>query len=114
MELHMMQQPDPPIQRRRFPRRRLEGAVAVCGVVSRPTDVWRGHCLNLSEGGAAVVVAGPWIPGQIVRMELALDARERPMQLVARIAHRNRLYCGLEFLAIADNVASDLRDMMAS
>jgi len=100
--------------RRRFPRRRLEGAVAVCGVVSSSTDTWRGHCLNLSEGGAAVVVAGPWIPGQVVKMELALNVRERPVQLVARIAHRNRLYCGLEFLAIGENVASELRELLAS
>lgn len=109
-----MMQPDPPIQRRRFPRRRLEAAVAVCGVVSRPTDVWRGHCLNLSEGGAAIVVAGPWIPGQVVKMELARNASERPMQLVARIAHRNRLFCGLEFLALGDRIASDLRHLLAS
>ncbi len=101
-------------QRRRFPRRRVDAAVAVCGVVSRPTDTWRGHCLNLSEGGAAVLVGGPWIPGQVVNMELALSARERPMRLVARIAHRNRLSCGLEFLAIGDNTVSELRELLAS
>ena len=102
------------VQRRRFPRRRMDAAVAVCGVVSRPTDTWRGHCLNLSEGGAAILVAGPWIPGQVVKMELALSERERPMQLVARVAHRNRLYCGLEFLAVGDPAVSELRQYLAS
>jgi hypothetical protein len=113
MDLHI-NQPAEPSQRRRFPRRRVDAAVAVCGVVSRPADTWRGHCLNLSEGGAAVLVAGPWMPGQVVKMEIALNAEQRPMQLVARIAHRNRLYCGLEFLAIGDTVASDLRELLAS
>ena len=70
--------------------------------------------MNLSEGGAAVVVAGPWIPGQVVRMELTPSASERPMQLVARIAHRNRLYCGLEFLATSDSAVSELRQLLAS
>ncbi len=102
------------VQRRRYPRRRIEAAVAVCGVVSAPTNIWRGHCLNLSEGGAAILVAGPWIPGQVVKVELALSERERPMQLVARISHRNRLYCGVEFLAIADHVVSELRELLAS
>ncbi len=103
-----------PIQRRRFPRRRLEAAVAVCGVISSPKDTWRGHCLNLSEGGAAVMVAGPWIPGQVVKMELAAGVTERPMQVVARVAHRHRNYCGLEFLAIGDTLVSELRELLAS
>jgi hypothetical protein len=114
MELQMSQLVDQPAQRRRFPRRRLDAAVAVCGVVSSAADTWRGHCLNLSEGGVAVVVAGPWLPGQVVKMELALSDRERPMQLVARVSHRNRLYCGLEFLAVADTVVSELRELLAS
>ena len=102
------------VQRRRYPRRRVDAAVAVCGVVSAPTNVWRGHCLNLSEGGAAVLVAGSWIPGQVVRVELALSGYERPLELVARIAHRNRLYCGLEFLAIGDRLVSELREVLTS
>jgi hypothetical protein len=102
------------VQSTRFPRRRVEAAVAVCGVVSSTTKAWPGHCLNLSEGGAAVIVAGPWIPGQVVKMELARSASERPMRLIARIAHRHRLYCGLEFLATSDSAVSELREMMAS
>ena len=101
-------------QTRRFPRRRVEAAVAVCGVVSSTTKAWPGHCLNLSEGGAAVIVGGPWIPGQIVKMELARSASQRPMQLVARIAHRHRFYCGLEFLATSDSAVSELREMLDS
>jgi c-di-GMP-binding flagellar brake protein YcgR len=102
------------VQRRRFPRRSMDAAVAVCGVVSSSAQAWRGHCLNLSEGGAAVVVAGPWIPGQVVKMELTLGDALRPMQLTARVAHRNRLYCGLEFLATNDPAVTELRQLLAS
>ena len=77
-------------------------------------QAWRGHCLNLSEGGAAVVVAGPWIPGQVVKMEFMLSGSERPMQLVARVAHRNRMYCGLEFLAVGDAAVTEIRELLAS
>ncbi len=101
------------VQRRRHIRRSVEGAVAVCGVVSEATKAFRGHCLNLSEGGVAVVVAGPWIPGQVVKMELDLAQRRRPMQLVARIAHRNRHCCGMEFLATSESAISELREVLA-
>lgn len=100
------------VQRRRFARRRVEGAVAVQGVVSSEARAWRGHCVNLSEGGAAVIVAGPWIPGQVVKMELDIARRHRPMQLVARVAHRTRLCCGLEFLATSESAASELREVL--
>jgi hypothetical protein len=92
----------------------MDAAVAVCSVVSSAAQAWRGHCLNLSEGGAAVVVAGTWLPGQVVRMEMTLADQERPMQLVARIAHRGRHYYGLEFLAINDSLVSELRNLIAS
>ena len=58
-------------QRRRHPLRNVEAAVAVCSVVSNATRVWRGHCLNISEGGAGVIVGGPWLPGQVVNVEFA-------------------------------------------
>lgn len=109
-----MEQTQEPVQRRRYPRRRVEAAVAVRGIVSSPTEMCRGHCLNLSEGGAAILVAGPWIPGQVVKVEMALSVHERSLELVARVAHRNRLYCGLEFLAVGDALVSELRELLAS
>ena len=102
------------VQRRRYPRRRVEAAVAVCGVASSLARMWRGHALNLSEGGAGIIVGGSWLPGQVVRMELAFGDRPEPMQVTARIAHRNRLYCGLEFLATGDQAVSELRQVLKS
>ncbi len=109
-----MEHAQQPVQRRRYPRRRVEAAVAVRGIVSSATEICRGHCLNLSEGGAAILVAGPWMPGQVVKVEMALSVRERPLELVARVSHRNRLYCGLEFLAVEDSAVSELRGLLAS
>jgi hypothetical protein len=75
---------------------------------------WRGHAVNLSEGGAGIIVAGPWAPGQVVQMEIAFAERPSPVQVFARVAHRNRLYCGLEFLGSGEQSRSELRALLAS
>lgn len=102
------------VQRRRSPRSNVEAAVAVCSVVSRAAQIWRGHCLNLSEGGAGVIVGGPWLPGQVVNVEFAPLNGNPPKQMVARVAHRNRLYCGLEFLGQSEFSVSELKEVLAS
>lgn len=103
------------VQRRHYARRKVEAAVAVCGVASSAAArMWRGHALNLSEGGAGIIVAGPWIPGQVVRMEIAFGETRQPVQVFARVAHRNRLYCGLEFLGTGEQSRSELRQVLAS
>ena len=74
---------------------------------------WRGHALNLSEGGAGIIVAGPWLPGQVVRVEIAFPGTEQTANVIARIAHRNRLYCGLEFLGSGEQARAELRNLLA-
>ena len=100
------------VQRRRSPRSIVEAAVAVCSVVSSQT--WRGHCLNLSEGGAGVMVGGPWMPGQVVNVEFAPLNGNPAKKMVARVAHRTRHYCGLEFLGTSEFSVSELKDVLAS
>ncbi|MGH9524228.1 MAG: PilZ domain-containing protein [Terriglobales bacterium] len=101
-------------QRRQFPRRRVEAAVAVCGVASSTASrTWRGHALNVSEGGAGIIVAGPWLPGQVVRLEIAFGGAEQTANVIARVAHRNRLYCGLQFLGNEDRARAELRSLLA-
>lgn len=108
----MMNDAQPLVQRRRSPRNKVEAAVAVCSVVS--TQTWRGHCLNLSEGGAGVVVGGPWLPGQVVNVEFVPMNGNAAKKMVARVAHRNRHYCGLEFLGQSEFSVSDLKSALAS
>lgn len=102
------------VQRRQFARQRVDAAVAVCGVASSAASrTWRGHTLNLSEGGAGVIVAGPWLPGQVVRVELNFGGAEHTTRVIARVAHRNRLYCGLEFLGNGEQARAELRSLLA-
>ena len=50
--------------------------------------------------------------GQVVRLELALPNSNVSFPMTARVAHRNRLYCGLEFL---DEVSSKaIKTLLAS
>jgi len=97
--------------KRRFTRHRVEAPVLVRSIGSGATGASRGHCLNLSIGGAGAIVSGPWMPGQVVSMELALPAMDHPVLVDARLCHRNRLYCGFEFLAPSDDARKQI--MMA-
>ncbi len=101
------------VQRRRYTRHRVEAPVFLRSAGSQVRGGWRGHCLNLSEGGAGVVVAGPWEPGQVVQLELALSAMEAPLLVVARLVHRTHLYCGLEFLGLSDATRQRLTEVLA-
>jgi c-di-GMP-binding flagellar brake protein YcgR len=96
------------VQRRRYARHEFEAPVFLRSAGSHAREGWRGHCLNLSEAGAGVMVPGPWRPGQVVQLEIALPAREQPLLLVARLVHGNRLYWGLEFLGMSESLRRTL------
>lgn len=83
--------------------------MVVWSIVSGSRRASRGHCLNLSESGAGAIVAGSWLPGQVVGMELVLTRDEEPVQVQARLRHRDQLYCGFEFLGPTDDVREQLR-----
>lgn len=96
-------------QRRRHVRQKVEAPVVVWSIGSGGKNGCRGHCLNLSESGAGAIVAGTWLPGQVVGMELVLPPDEEPVVVEARLRHRNRLYCGFEFLAPTEVVRQQLK-----
>ena len=81
--------------------------MVVWSIGSGGKNASRGHCLNLSESGAGAIVAGTWLPGQVVGIELVL--RTEPVVVQARLRHRNSLHCGFEFLAASDTVREQLR-----
>ncbi len=54
------------------------------------------------------MIAGPWQPGQVVTIQLAVEL-DSPIVVEARLAHRNRLYCGFQFLGVNDAVAAQVR-----
>jgi hypothetical protein len=84
---------------RRHLRRPVEAALLVRGIGSSVANAQRGHCVDLSEAGAGVIVAGEWRPGQVVTMELNPPAGGESVLLSARVCHRNEQRCGFEFLA---------------
>ncbi len=100
---------NPMLQRRRHVRQKVEAPLVVWSIGSGGKNASRGHCLNLSESGAGAIVAGNWLPGQVVGMELVLPPNEEPVVVEARLRHRNRLYCGFEFLGPSDSVRTMLR-----
>jgi len=69
----------------------------------------RGHCVDLSEGGAGGVVPGEWRPGQVVTMELAVPGGDQSLVVSARVCHRDDMRCGFEFLAPSDEALTVIR-----
>jgi c-di-GMP-binding flagellar brake protein YcgR len=100
-------------QQRRHPRRNVEIPIRAWSITSDPTRAIHGHCLNLSEGGAGAIIAGPWKPGQVVTMQLNLSPDSQPIIVEARLSHRNQLHCGFEFLGTSELVMTQLRNACA-
>lgn len=96
------------IDQRRFERTSLEAPIVVRGMAST-RKLLRGHCMNLSEGGAGGILSGELLPGQVVLMELVLRT-ERPVHVNARVRHRSRLYCGFEFLGPDGEALGQIRE----
>ncbi len=85
----------------------------VWSITAGSTRAVHGHCFNLSEGGAGAIIGGPWQPGQVVTMQLAVQM-DSPIVVEARLAYRNRLYCGFEFLGVSDAVVAQVRSACGS
>ena len=96
------------IDQRRFERAIIEAPIVVQGMASA-RKLLRGHCMNLSEGGAGGILAGELLPGQVVLMELVLDSLQ-PVHVNARVRHRTRLYCGFEFLGPDGEALGQIRE----
>lgn len=102
-----------PMQQRRYERRKVEISLRVWSITADSTRAVHGHCFNLSEGGAGAIIAGPWQPGQVVTMQLWISEDAEPIMVEARLAHRNRLYCGFEFLGASEVVMTQLKSICA-
>ncbi len=101
------------MDQRRYPRSKIEAPMRVWSIASDSARAVHGHCFNLSEGGAGAIIAGPWQPGQVVKMQLTVATEAQPIMLEARLAYRNRLYCGFEFLGASEAVIRQVRNVCA-
>ncbi|MGE0406677.1 MAG: PilZ domain-containing protein [Candidatus Korobacteraceae bacterium] len=94
---------------RRHIRHAVEAPLLVRGIGSSVTNSLRGHCVDLSEGGAGCMVPGEWPPGQVVTMEMTLPGMENSLVLSARVCYRNGLRYGFEFLAPSKEALTAIR-----
>jgi hypothetical protein len=95
---------------RRYMRHAVEAPLLVRGIGSSVANSHRGHCVDLSEGGAGCVVPeGEWPPGQVVTMEMAFPGLEKTLVLSARVCYRSGIRCGFEFLAPSREALTAIR-----
>lgn len=98
---------------RRFPRIRIDAPLLVRKMGAGISGDQRGQCVNLSEGGAAGMVSGGFLPGQVVLMELSLPHRQETLRMNARVCHQYDSIYGFEFLAPEPHVVSRIREAVA-
>ena len=73
-------------------------------------DVLPGRSVNLSEGGAAAVLAGELLPGEAVGVEIRLPLLEDPLRTRALVRHHNKLRSGMEFVGLSLEQQATIRD----
>ncbi len=83
--------------RRRYTRSKFHAPVMVWSIASGPVNAVRGDCVNLTEAGAGAMISGPWAPGQVVNMEIAVPGSQA-VTVQARLSHKDHYSCGFEFL----------------
>ena len=98
--------------RRRHTRNRFYAPVLVWSIASGPLAAVRGDCVNLTEAGAGTMITGPWAPGQVVNMEIAVPGSQT-VTVQARLSHRNHHSFGFEFLGADPRVLNQLRSACA-
>jgi hypothetical protein len=94
--------------RRRHFRGQFKAPVMVWGIASGPQNAVRGDCVNLTEAGAGALINGPWAPGQVVNMEIAIHGSQA-LIVQARLSHRNHVSCGFQFLGRDERMVEQLR-----
>jgi len=99
--------------RRRHTRSKVYAPVMVWSIASGPLNAVRGDCVNLTEAGAGTMINGPWAPGQVVNMEIAVPGSQT-VTVQARLSHRDHHSCGFEFLGTDPRVLGQLRNACAA
>ncbi|MGZ4819180.1 MAG: PilZ domain-containing protein [Terriglobales bacterium] len=98
--------------RRRHFRTQFKAPVMVWNIASGPQNAVRGDCVNLTEAGVGALINGPWAPGQVVNMEIAMEGSQA-VTVQARLSHRNHVSCGFQFLGTDERIVEQLRSVCA-
>jgi len=99
-------------QQRRHTRCAVEAPLRAWSIASGAAHAARGQCVNLTEAGVGAIISGPWMPGQVVTIELSIGAGQE-ITVQARVRHRNPNYCGFEFLGADEHIVEQLRRVCA-
>jgi TonB family protein len=60
-----------------------------------------GRCTDISEAGVGAIVAGEFVPGQQVAIELRLPNVGVPVRVRALVSYQSKLRCGFEFVGLS-------------
>jgi hypothetical protein len=100
-----------PSVKRRYPRYPVDLRVDVSVFrEGRNLSLW-GRSTELSEDGIGATLTVELTPGEVVWIELAFPAPERPLKIRALVRYRDGLRHGLEFLARSSEQRDALRRM---
>ncbi|MDT8068803.1 MAG: PilZ domain-containing protein [Terriglobia bacterium] len=93
----------PMIEKRRYPRYRIDVAVKVkVKTSSGIASYCYGRGGDISEGGMAIEVAHELSRGNLIRLSVTLPHCERAIECDAVVRHRNQFHYGLEFRELAE------------
>src|SRR6202047_536222 len=84
--------------RRGLPRYRVQAPLDVTVLRSGIPDTVPGRSVNLGEGGIAAVLAGEFLPGETVGVEVRLPFVAVPLRARAVVRHHDKLSSGMEFV----------------
>lgn len=96
--------------RRRVPRFQLQAPLDVTVLRSGIPDTVPGRSVNVCERGIAAVLAGEFVPGEAVGIEMGLPLAAGPLRTRALVRYQDQLRCGLEFVGLSAEQRAAIRD----
>ncbi len=95
--------------RRRSVRYTVQAPLDVTVLRSGIPDTVPGRSLNLGEGGIAAVLAGEFLPGETVGVEVRLPLVAVPLRTRAVVRHHDKLCSGMEFVGLSAQQRAAIR-----
>jgi TonB family protein len=96
--------------RRQAPRFEIQTPVDLIVLRSGVPDTVPGRSVDVCECGLAAIVAGEFVTGEYVGVELELPPLPEPLRTRALVRYQDRLRCGLEFVALSAEQRASIRD----
>jgi len=95
--------------RRGLPRYKVAVPLDVTVLRSGVPDRIPGRSLDISAGGAGLVLAGVIFPGESVGVQFFLPGASLPVETRAVVRYQSQLRCGVEFLGLSEEQRALIR-----